>query len=76
MYMELVKIPKQIQHNRLPLMGEFYCLLNEAIRILELRYVLHKIRSGFWKREQMRLCLWVHLNHCFLCIVKGIISQQ
>ena len=40
--MELVKIPKQIQHNRLPLMGEFYCLLNEAIRILELRYVLHK----------------------------------
>ena len=45
--MELVKIPIQIQHNRLPLMGEFYCLLNEAIRILELRYVLHKIRSGF-----------------------------
>ena len=45
--MELVKIPKQIQHNRLPLMGEFYCLLNEAIRILELRYVLQKIRSGF-----------------------------
>ena len=40
--MELVKIPIQIQHNRLPLMGEFYCLLNEAIRILELRYVLHK----------------------------------
>ena len=45
--MKLVKIPIQIQHNRLPLMGEFYCLLNEAIRILELRYVLHKIRSGF-----------------------------
>ena len=40
--MKLVKIPIQIQHNRLPLMGEFYCLLNEAIRILELRYVLHK----------------------------------
>ena len=45
--MELVKIPIQIQHNRLPLMGEFYCLLNEAIRILELRYVLHKNNSTF-----------------------------
>ena len=74
--MELVKIPKQIQHNRLPSMGEFYCLLNEAIRILELRYVLHKNNSGFSEKEQMRLRLWAHLNHCFLCIVKGIISQQ
>ena len=50
--MELVKIPKQIQHNGLPLMGEFYCLLNEAIRILELRYVLQKNDPVFGKKNK------------------------
>ena len=60
---EIYKNSKTNKENkRLPFFGEFYCLLNEAIRIWNILYVLRKLALIFRLSSQ----LTVVFNHCFL----------